>query len=107
MKLILTVTRGSHDSWEQHVAIEAESPEDLCMAILEAVDPHVKAREEFEAKHALTPEKRKPDPPPCPYETQIIHHGQAFEVVTLEFSEHDIETLEEFWEHHRAERVAG
>jgi len=103
MKLILTVTRGDHDCWEQHVAIEAESKEALGMAILEAVDPHVKAREAFEREHTLTPPKRKPDPPLYPYETTVIFEGQKFEVVTLEFQEHDIQTLDEFFEEHRAE----
>lgn len=103
MKLILTVTRGDHDSWEQHVAIEAESKEALAFAILEAVEPHVKAREEFEREHAITKPKRKPHPPLYPYETKVVFDGQKFEVVTLEFQEHDIETLEEFFETRRAE----
>jgi hypothetical protein len=104
MKLILTVTYGDHDTWEHHIGIEAESAEALCFAILEAVDPHVKAREEFERRHALTPAKRKPDPPICPYETEMVFNGQKFEVVTLEFSEYDIQTLDEFFEQHKAER---
>lgn len=104
MKLILTVTRGDHDVWEQHVALEAESKEELVLAILEAVGPHVRAREEFERRHALTPPKRKPYPPEYPYETTVVFAGQTFEVVTLEFREHDIQTLDEFFEEHKAER---
>jgi len=101
MKLILTVTRGDHDSWEQHVALEAESKEELCLAILEAVDPHVKAKEAFDRLHTLTKPKRRPDPPACPYETTVEFNGQKFEVVTLDFQEYDIKTLDEFFESHR------
>ena len=104
MKLILTVTRGDHDCWEQHVGIEAESEEALGMAILEAIDPHVKAREAFDREHTLTPPKRKPDPPDCPYETTVVFEGQRFEVVTLEFQEHDIQTLDTFFERCKAEK---
>jgi hypothetical protein len=101
MKLILTVTRGDHDFWEQHVALEAESKEELALAILEAIDPHVKAREAYDRLYALTKPKRRPDPPNCPYETTVEFNGQRFEVVTLEFRECDIQTLEEFFELHR------
>lgn len=103
MKLILTVTRGDHDCWEQHVALEAENKEALGLAILEVVDPHVKAREAHDRHHALTPPKRRPDPPLYPYETTVEFNGQKFEVATLEFQEHDIKTLDEFFESHRPE----
>lgn len=107
MKLILTVTRGYHDCWEQHVSIEAESKEALGLAILDAIDPHVKAREVYDRLYATTKPKLRPDPPEYPYETTVVFEGQQFEVVTLEFQEQDIQTLDEFFEEHRAEAATS
>lgn len=106
MKFILTVTTGDHDTWERHTGIEAPDKDALVFAILEALEAqcggYFQELEDRKRKQALTPEKRKLSSYGGPWEAIVEFNNQKFEVNT-DFAEHDISTLDEFFEMHRAE----
>lgn len=101
MKLILTIGGRDFDSHDVEIGLEADSKEELCLAIFEAVEqqcgPELKRREEEKRAHTLTPEKRRKHVDDYPIEVKVEFNGQKF-TVDHWFSEHDVKTLDEYFE---------
>ena len=107
MKFILTVTYGDFDTWEKHIGIEASDRDALALAIIDAIQAQrgedMRAADDLEREQILTPEKRREPIYRGPWEVNVEHEGQKFEVMS-DFQEHRIQTLVGFFETHRAER---